>query len=61
MEKYAPPSKEQIRDWMRQRRLEHDPLPDIKTIQRDLWSRPAEPEQMDNQPERARRKGGAEN
>lgn len=36
MKKFTPFSKEKVRDWLQHRRLQHDPLPDIKQIQHDL-------------------------
>jgi len=42
LDKFAHPSKEKVRDWLLHRRLEHDPLPEMEQIQRDLWTESSE-------------------
>ena len=36
MNKPANPTKEQVRDWIEHRHIDHRPLPDIKQIRREL-------------------------
>jgi hypothetical protein len=36
MLKSTQPTKEQVRDWMMHRHTDHNPLPDIKQIRREL-------------------------
>jgi hypothetical protein len=43
MEKITQPTKEAVRDWLTNRRLNHDPLPDIGQIRLELGWRLAGP------------------